>query len=313
MNTMAEVIVESAELVYRLRDVRQRICCSYRFSEHGIDPEGAAREVSSHVNRRGDWSVKQLLERLRLEWAARVGPGDIAAVEAAVCCEVMLRGIAKLSRSSLPGEIKNFVWQEFVSILSRVEAGEWVGLVSPTDHPFHVYRRCLVRTIPVGIYYFEYSGIPRINLLKCPLKERPRLVHFLATRMHGFAPTIEMHLPQLERGRFTREQVAQSYKLIASVLSSDPVLRGISGSSWFYDPEVARISPHLGFIRELIEENRGLIHRLGPSAIAVTGAIATSSKRRRLYEEGRYLPIDYARYWARDDVIRWAQGRHSGC
>lgn len=263
--------------------------------------------VASLIGRHRGEPVTRRLDWLRREWSGRVGPGGAAAAEAAVCCEFMLRSLGRLNHIPLSGSVQELVRREFEGILSRIEAGDWHELGSPADHTYHVLRRCLVQVIPAGIYYFEYSGIPRSNLLKCPWRDKPRLLHFLATRLGGLRPTVEMHLPRLDRGRFTQDEVARSYRLVAKVLRAQPQLRGISGSSWFYDPEVARISPHLAFIRELIDQNRGLMHRLGPTEGALRGALAASEHRRRLHEEGRYQPTEYARYWARDDVLRWAE------
>lgn len=246
------------------------------------------------------------LQQLNLLWDRLVGPNNVPLFHTLIACQGMARTVARLGSLSLPHDVKRLIVQEYESNISSIRAGQVDQLFTRCDPPMAFLRSCFLQWIPVGVYYFEYSAIPKRNILMCPLRHKPALVWFLACRFKGLSPTIEMHLPPQPRGRFTEAESNRSHRLVAGVLAQQPAVKGIAGSSWYCDPEVLRISPHLSFVRELFARNGGFLHRLGPTKHSDRKALLKSETRRRLFEQGKYSPTDYARYWARRDVIQWA-------
>jgi len=92
---------------------------------------------------------------------------------------------------------------------------------------------------------------------------------------------------------------------MAGMLELNPDVKGVAGVSWFYDPQVALISPHLAYL--LTPTHYGaFLARMGSDRHHIENAIVRSSVRRRLYEEGRYLPTCYLLAWPRRALIAWA-------
>jgi len=91
----------------------------------------------------------------------------------------------------------------------------------------------------------------------------------------------------------------------AALLKGSPV-NGILGASWFYDPALKDVSPHLSYLRTLATDNGGISVRMGTSASDIESATRTSATRRRMYQSGRYLPKAYALIWLKEDMLRWA-------
>jgi hypothetical protein len=83
-------------------------------------------------------------------------------------------------------------------------------------------------------------------------------------------------------------------------------VQGLLGMSWFYDPALHFVSPHLGYLRSIMMNNGAVSVRMGATASDVDAATRTSMTRRRLYESGQYHPRVYAIIWHRKDLLSWA-------
>ena len=266
----------------------------------------SSERIAAVVSKEGGANAVRSMVTLRSDWEKILGDDGANAMEMLVVCHAMTHSLSNIDSLVLPEQVKSLVYQQFQDNVNRIHDEQWDDLYSYLDPTLRVMRCCCLQWIPVGIYYFAYSGIPSHNLVACPWKHKASLMQFLATRMKGFSPTIELHLPAQLQGRFSKSQSDDSHRLVAEVLAMQPAIRGISGSSWYCDPAALQISPHLSFVRELFEQNGGFLHRLGPTSDAARKALLKSTSRRRLYEEGKYQPTDYARYWARADILRWA-------
>jgi hypothetical protein len=95
----------------------------------------------------------------------------------------------------------------------------------------------------------------------------------------------------------------QALRLIALALPAFPKHKGAFGTAWFYDPAMATVSPNLLFASDLQVGKGAFRLRVGPNAAAHMNATATSAARRRLVEEGKYLPADYSIIWSRKSLL----------
>ena len=123
-------------------------------------------------------------------------------------------------------------------------------------------------------------------------------------RVGARGPFLEQHVhtPTLA-STFNAAGFEESYALAARLLRADKRLRGIFGTSWFYDPAAIALSPRLGFLREP-ERKGGHFFRVGPDAESRALALATSPTRREAVAAGRYQPCRYGLIWPRADVLR---------
>jgi len=123
-----------------------------------------------------------------------------------------------------------------------------------------------------------------------------------ATR-HG--PFLRGHLDTRFTESFNEQGRLKAYARMADFMTRRPELRGIIGSTWYYDPNLERVSPHLRYLRAIFENNGALFHRDGPGAVHTERALAKSRTRRRAFEAGEYQPCCYTVVWARRDILRW--------
>lgn len=121
----------------------------------------------------------------------------------------------------------------------------------------------------------------------------------------GRAPYLEQHVhtPTLAM-TFNADGFEESYALAAQLLRADKRLRGIFGTSWFYDPAAIRLSPRLAFLRDGPSAKGGLFFRVGPDAESTALALATSPTRRLAAQSGAYQPCRYGLIWPRAAVLR---------
>jgi hypothetical protein len=98
------------------------------------------------------------------------------------------------------------------------------------------------------------------------------------------------------------------YRQCARLLRSRSQLLGLAATAWFYDPQLAGISPHLCYCRERLVDRGAIVMRVGTSDFDIASATARSPTRRKLYDAGKYVPVSYTLLWPRERLLRWADG-----
>lgn len=123
----------------------------------------------------------------------------------------------------------------------------------------------------------------------------------------GFAPWYQIHTHTSVIADFNEEGWEQCYRVIAGMLALNPIVKGMFGISWFYDPGLEEISPRLRYLRQTpLSGGARLFYRGGDETENVRNATSKSETRRKLYEAGKYKPVAYAMVWRRADLLRWA-------
>ena len=110
-------------------------------------------------------------------------------------------------------------------------------------------------------------------------------------RLGGRGPLFRMHLDSRHVEELNLLGRNQCFARIAELLEAMPGVRGLVGTSWFYDPQLERISPHLHYLRKVPMDGGAFLRIDGPGEIHTQRATARSETRRRLYEEGKYSPV----------------------
>jgi hypothetical protein len=92
---------------------------------------------------------------------------------------------------------------------------------------------------------------------------------------------------------------------MAEMLEFNPHIKGVSGGSWFYDPEIENVSPRLAYLRQRPQQRGAYVFY---SHVDIDGgALSKSQTRRDLYDQGKYLPKAYFIVWPRQKVIAWSR------
>ena len=96
----------------------------------------------------------------------------------------------------------------------------------------------------------------------------------------------------------------ETYENLADLLAANPFLLGVQSASWFLDPALVEVSPHLSHLREVPERCGATILYAGEDDCDYSGAFATSQTRRDLYTSGHYKPRFFTRIWPRKLLIQ---------
>jgi hypothetical protein len=159
-----------------------------------------------------------------------------------------------------------------------------------------------------GLFWIERTGIPRRWIVQAQSRQRIRLAQYIATRLRGFKPVWQTHLPRQPRGtHLTEETFVRAHLEIARALKRHPEIRGIASTSWYYDPEIGAVSPRLGFVSDLLAANGCFVFEIPCDDAMRASALYGSRARQQAYADGTYLPRAFARLWGRDALLAWAE------
>lgn len=150
------------------------------------------------------------------------------------------------------------------------------------------------------------SGVARSLLWKGGLAQLlPRALLF--ARTGGFKPFFEIHAHKLYMEEFSAEGRRECYRCCADLYALHPELRGMFAGSWFYDPAIAALSPHLAYLRDDPVAGGSACLFVAHNEQAVRYSTAKSGKRRAAHAAGTYRPATYALVWPRHAQIAWAR------
>ena len=169
-------------------------------------------------------------------------------------------------------------------------------------------RFVLAMSVPAGAQVIDLvSHVP----LKSALLSVPRSGSLGAlTRYLGCGGTgvwFRDHTDREDLSEFNEEGWDRYYVRVAELLLRRPEIRGLVGTSWFYDPKVAVISPRLAYLQHRPLERGAFLMKHRSNQYDIDQATLTSKTRRGKYEDGSYLPTSYSLLWARNELIAWAE------
>jgi hypothetical protein len=185
-------------------------------------------------------------------------------------------------------------------ILDQIAAGlQWADI---DDDAFMkdlgVVRLSVLAAVAQLIY--PYSGMMRAPLIKAGV----RALAYVYGRCGGAAPFLEIHTHKSMMAQYFNPQGwDETYRLVSLALDAFPRARGMLGISWFYDPQLADISPRLGYLREVPLARGARLVQVETSLATVALATSASPTRRALHAEGKYIPVSNALIWSRRDIL----------
>jgi hypothetical protein len=163
------------------------------------------------------------------------------------------------------------------------------------------------RFIPVGRAYGDPGGrLPRRILWAGGPRQAARAMAAVA-RAGGFGPFLTLHLHRLSLGDRAESTWAAQHLRVADLVRANPRLRGEAGAGWMHDPRIATIAPHLWYITENTVAGGASLFFAHRDTGGTSGALDASNTRRRLFDEGSYIPEVWAYLWPRAALLRWAE------
>ena len=169
-------------------------------------------------------------------------------------------------------------------------------------------RLALGFTVPAGAEVVDFRcWLPKNFYRKKGLKENLRCLSFVMLRLGGRGPLFRMHLDLRHLEEFNLLGRNRFFARIAELLEAMPGVRGLVGTSWFYDPQLETISPNLHYLRKVPMDGGAFLRIDGPGESHTQRATIRSRTRKKLYEEGKYLPVCATVVWPRKDILAWSK------
>lgn len=255
-------------------------------------------------------SAESLYTRRRRNWFRNI----VSSYDSAILCRYNKLVLAFLMRDTLdllpniklPGEVVDLYYQWFTAVLNDFDkrSDDYYSLENRAfSQDVHI---CCLRSIPLGGWFVQkvrigfglFIGVHPWQLLK--------YITFVL-RMGGFSPFYIIHVAVRYLHIFGPEERKLSYIRIAELMKQDPSIRGVFGISWYLDPNLEKVSPHLAYLRRELQGNGARLFKGMTTGFAIRDALSKSSTRRKLYNEGKYHPTQYAYIWPRKALIKWAE------
>lgn len=218
---------------------------------------------------------------------------------------------SRLQAKRLPDSVRTLCREYVERVIARLskDSGGASGFYLPTNDVFSKQLCvCRLRLLPVGPELVDpLSALPRGVVFRFGVRQFLRAAWFLATRTHGRKPFFTFHTDRTLASEFSPEGYDRAYVRVAELLEMYPEVKGLVGKSWFYDPQLERISPELGYLRIRPVNNGAILLDDSPEESAVKGALRFSKARQEAYEKGEYRPTYHWVLWARRDLIAWAR------
>lgn len=180
-------------------------------------------------------------------------------------------------------------WEHFARLINQCHQQQFYSLQS---HDCFLKDLAISngRLFPVQGRVIEYaSGISRKSLFNNGIKQMLSFAKLLITI--GYQPFYQTHIHQLLPDHINSKNWQKSFLTLTEMLKLNPEIKGIIGNSWFYDPAISEISPHLAYLSQI-----PLAHGAKRYFVELDlseNAIKTSQTRRQLFEQGSYLPKKY--------------------
>ncbi len=203
------------------------------------------------------------------------------------------------------------VWHIIQKIKNNQYSDDWFDLAE--DKFCKEVALCSLRMIPTGPRLIIKGHISPRFLFTGGFKQFFKGLIFLIFKIKGLYPAYELHMNHLDpvlMSYFNEKGWYDMFFILADILKRDKTIKAIVGNGWLYDPEVGKISSHLGFIRFYAEKVGATIFKVKSDEAALYNSLYKNTKRQTLYEEGKYIPTNYIAIFPRKTIIQWA-AKHS--
>ena len=167
---------------------------------------------------------------------------------------------------------------------------------------------CCLKNVPIGGAWFVQLHMvnPRV-FLTFDIRRIKQILGCIVFRTRGLSPYCIIHTVPRYMLRFNCRQMNMAYKEIGELMNCYPGIKGIFRKSWFLDPNLEDVSPEITYLREIPQHNGAVLFEAGTTRQDVRDALAFSPYRRKLYEEGKFLPTVYGYIWPRKEFLEWLQ------
>jgi hypothetical protein len=295
---------ELGDLCQRAESMLAELSESFPDIAANFDVDTVAERVSSEWKLRGYSDVPGSILTTWEQIHRQCGKDAVGQFNRMLLCKLIATSRERLAKAGLPPIIIREYAAGFDRVLNKSNERP-----NPYSDPFDdIFLKDLgissQTMIPAGYYVMDITnGIARSLFFSGGLRQFLKLFWLYVVRYKRKGPFLFTHYHGDHKTKFTPEGRKEAFSIIAELLTKRTEVKAMVGAAWYYDPAMRSISPHLSYLRDLPEANGAQFFRGRPKFHP--GAL-NSRTRRRLYEEGKYVPRPCTMVWPREELITWA-------
>jgi hypothetical protein len=278
-----------------------------------VSPEGKAA-VAALRAALPDWQRPARFAQLGAPFAAvvaraeqRLPSAELVDIGRLLISELALDLEQTLSSRHVVPEVLALVPAAASRLLSHLTGSVDSSYRYPDDYFVKDLRFVAGMTVPGGAEVLDLRSKAGTRVSAQVLRRQPTLAHLRALLTGSRSdPWFRIHTERRYLRHFHEAGWDAFYLRVAKMLPAHPQVRGVLGTSWFFDPQLDAISPRLSYLRKPLERGAFLVPgRTG--AFDIASATVNSDVRRQLYEQGRYMPVPQTLVWPRNELLLWAR------
>ncbi len=234
------------------------------------------------------------------------GKEQLEILNRATMLELMERFLIRNRGENYPSCVRGQYYLNFSRILDEVSDFDFGNYDNDSDIFHKDFALCRENIFPIGPGVVERNcGFSRSVLFSNGVRQFLDVAHFLIFVGPGNSRYFQIHTHLRMVQDFNPDGWEHAYRCLAEMLKYHPETKGVFRASWFCDPALEEVSPNLAYIRKMPQDNGADVFYIGPDKTG--GPFARSQTRRRLFEEGKYLPKTYILIWPRKSLISWSE------
>ncbi len=211
-----------------------------------------------------------------------------------------------LQGRSIPSDVLALVPAAATRLLGHLRDAVDSSYAYPDDFFVKDLRFAAGLTVPGGAEVLDLRSTLGTRVSVQLLRRQPTPAHLWALlRSTRIDPWFRIHTESRYLRHFHESGWDAFYHRVASLLESHPGVRGVVGTSWFFDPQLDTVSPRLAYLRNPLARGAFLV-RGRTGAFDIASATSSSEARKKLYEAGSYVPVPYALVWPRAALLQWS-------
>jgi hypothetical protein len=216
----------------------------------------------------------------------------------------------RLPREDLPDSILELIPERLDRLSAYLNRGLDCIYGPRGDDYLKDLKFVLLLSVPCGSSDLDLvSRVPFSSAIASTYRSGDLLTPFRYLSSRGYGTWLRVHTDSRYLSQFNEAGREMCYKRVADLLLRRTHVRGLAGTSWYYDPKVQDISPHLAYLHDIPTRRGAFLLRHGTHPVDIDLATRTSRTRRRIYEAGEYLPVCYSFVWPRKAILLWAAGQ----
>lgn len=250
-------------------------------------------------------------ERVAKVWRSmseQYGPEVVSHYQSVTLLELMKRFQDRARDHRYTKTILKRFANTFERITGHIEDPEFLDYGTVNDLFLKDLSLCRQKMFPAGARIIEeYSGLPRSLAFRAGPMQTLRFLRATILEAGGFKTFYQVHTHLLELDNFNERGWENMFLWLSQMMEINPHIRGVFCASWLYDPALEWVSPHLVYMREsALEKGATLLYA---SSDPDSGALFKSRTRRRLFQEGKYVPKTYYLVSPRPVALKWLRSQ----